>query len=54
MSAARSFSKQAVHTLGGIDLRFHLGHHRFDQQHMWFHAGPPLARCVMSGGQPVQ
>jgi hypothetical protein len=42
--------KQAVHTVGGIDL----GHHRFDQQHMRFHAGSPLGSCAMSGGQELQ
>jgi hypothetical protein len=31
---SRAASK-AVHTVGGIGL----GHHRFDQQHMRFHAG---------------
>jgi hypothetical protein len=46
--------KQAVHTVGGIEPCFHLGHHRFDQQHVRFHVGPPLGRCVVSGGQPLQ
>jgi hypothetical protein len=36
ISAARSFAaNRRVHTVGGIGL----GHYRFDQRHMRFHAG---------------
>jgi hypothetical protein len=39
--------KQAVHTVGGIGL----GHHRFDQQRMRFHAGSHWEEtdCLLEG-----